>query len=88
VNRVYLENKKLKVGVMNRGTAWLDTGTFDSLSDSCEFVRVIEKRQSQKIGCIEEVAFRMGFIDQEQLLKLADKYAKSGYGEYLRKVKL
>lgn len=88
VNRVYLENKKLKVGVMNRGTAWLDTGTFDSLSDSCEFVRVIEKRQSQKIGCIEEVAFRMGFINQQQLLKLADKYAKSGYGEYLRKVKL
>ena len=88
VNRVYLENKQLKVGVMNRGTAWLDTGTFDSLSDSCEFVRVIEKRQSQKIGCIEEVAFRMGFIGREQLLLLADKYAKSGYGEYLRRLKL
>ena len=88
VNRVYLENKQLKVGVMNRGTAWLDTGTFDSLSDSCEFVRVIEKRQSQKIGCIEEVAFRMGFIGREQLLSLADKYAKSGYGEYLRRLKL
>jgi glucose-1-phosphate thymidylyltransferase len=88
VNKVYLENKKLKVGVMNRGTAWLDTGTFDSLSDSCEFVRVIEKRQSQKIGCIEEVAYRMGFINQDQLLILADKYAKSGYGDYLRRVKL
>ena len=88
VNRVYLDNQKLSVGVMNRGTAWLDTGTFDSLADACEFVRVIEKRQSQKIGCIEEVAFRMGFIGYEQLLVLADKYAKSGYGEYLRKLKL
>ncbi|MBC7652632.1 MAG: glucose-1-phosphate thymidylyltransferase RfbA [Deinococcales bacterium] len=88
VNRVYLDDQKLSVGVMNRGTAWLDTGTFDSLADACEFVRVIEKRQSQKIGCIEEVAFRMGFIDKAQLLILADKYAKSGYGEYLRKLKL
>jgi glucose-1-phosphate thymidylyltransferase len=88
VNRVYLEKGNLKVGVMNRGTAWLDTGTFDSLHDACEFVRVIEKRQSQKIGCIEEVAFRMGFINQQQLLVLADKYSKSGYGEYLRRLKL
>lgn len=87
VNKVYLENKKLHVGVMNRGTAWLDTGTFDSLADACEFVRVIEKRQSQKVGCIEEVAYRMGFIDREQLLVLANRYAKSGYGEYLRKIK-
>lgn len=87
VNREYLENKKLQVGVMNRGVAWLDTGTFDSLSDATEFVRVIEKRQSQKIGCIEEVAYRMGFIDHTQLLKLADYYSKSGYGEYLRRVK-
>jgi glucose-1-phosphate thymidylyltransferase len=87
VNREYLKKGTLQVGIMNRGTAWLDTGTFDSLSDACEFVRVIEKRQSQKIGCIEEVAFRMGFINQAQLLMLADKYAKSGYGEYLRKVK-
>ena len=69
---------------MNRGTAWLDTDTFESLADACEFVRVIEKRQSQKIGCIEEVAFRMGFIDKAQLLVLADKYAKSGYGAYLK----
>ncbi len=88
VNRVYLEQGNLKVGVMSRGTAWLDTGTFDSLSDASEFVRVIEKRQSQKIGCIEEVAFRMGFIDQKQLLVLADKYEKSGYGQYLRNIKL
>lgn len=87
VNNEYLRRGKLQVGVMNRGTAWLDTGTFDSLSDACEFVRVIEKRQSQKIGCIEEIAFRMGFIDHAQLLLLADRYAKSGYGEYLRKVK-
>ncbi len=87
VNKVYLERKKLQVGIMNRGTAWLDTGTFESLADACEFVRVIEKRQSQKIGCIEEVAFRMGFIDKAQLLVLADKYAKSGYGEYLRNLK-
>ena len=88
VNREYLQKGNLKVGVMNRGTAWLDTGTFDSLHDACEFVRVIEKRQSQKIGCIEEVAFRMGFIDRQQLLVLADKYSKSGYGEYLRGLKL
>ncbi len=87
VNKVYLQQGNLKVGVMNRGVAWLDTGTFDSLSDATEFVRVIEKRQSQKIGCIEEVAYRMGFIDHTQLLVLADLYAKSGYGEYLRKLK-
>jgi glucose-1-phosphate thymidylyltransferase len=87
VNNEYLRRGKLQVGVMNRGTAWLDTGTFDSLSDACEFVRVIEKRQSQKIGCIEEIAYRMGFIDHAQLLNLADRYAKSGYGEYLRRVK-
>jgi glucose-1-phosphate thymidylyltransferase len=88
VNRVYLEKGKLKVGVMNRGVAWLDTGTFDSLSDASEFVRVIEKRQSQKIGCIEEVAYRMGFINHAQLMKLAEFYSKSGYGNYLKKIKL
>ncbi|GMV77801.1 MAG: glucose-1-phosphate thymidylyltransferase [Chitinophagaceae bacterium] len=87
VNRVYLEKGKLQVGVMSRGTAWLDTGTFDSLSDASEFVRVIEKRQSQKIGCIEEVAYRMGFINHQQLMILGNKYAKSGYGEYLKKMK-
>ena len=87
VNKVYLEKGKLHVGVMNRGIAWLDTGTFESLSDASEFVRVIEKRQSQKIGCIEEVAFRMGFIDHTQLMQLADYYSKSGYGAYLKKIK-
>jgi glucose-1-phosphate thymidylyltransferase len=84
VNRAYLESKKLHVGVMDRGTAWLDTGTFDSLSDATEFVRVIEKRQDTKIGCIEEVAFRHGFINKDQLSALADKYIKSGYGMYLK----
>ena len=78
VNRVYLNKGKLQVGIMNRGTAWLDTGTFDSFADACEFVRVIEKRQSQKVGCIEEVAYRMGYINKDQLMMLADKYAKSG----------
>lgn len=84
VNRVYLEKKKLKVGVMDRGYAWLDTGTFESLHDAAEFVRVIEKRQGFKIGCIEEIAFRKGFITKEQILQLAKKYDKSGYGNYLR----
>ena len=87
VNNEYLKQGKLQVGIMGRGTAWLDTGTFDSLSDACEFVRVIEKRQAQKIGCIEEVAWRMGYINKEQLLILADQYAKSGYGEYLKLLK-
>jgi glucose-1-phosphate thymidylyltransferase len=88
VNKAYLAEGKLKVGIMNRGTAWLDTGTFDSFADACEFVRVIEKRQSQKVGCIEEVAYRMGYIDHSKLMELADKYEKSGYGEYLRRIKL
>jgi glucose-1-phosphate thymidylyltransferase len=83
VNKHYLKEGKLQVGVMDRGTAWLDTGTFDSLSDASEFVRVIEKRQDTKIGCIEEIAYRMGFIDKTQLKELAQKYIKSGYGEYL-----
>jgi glucose-1-phosphate thymidylyltransferase len=88
VNREYLNKGTLKVGVMNRGTAWLDTGTFESLHDACEFVRVIAKRQGQQVGCIEEVAYRMGFINHQKLLILADKYSKSGYGEYLRGLKL
>jgi glucose-1-phosphate thymidylyltransferase len=83
VNRTYLERGTLHVGVMDRGTAWLDTGTFDSLSDASEFVRVIEKRQDTKIGCIEEIAYRMGFINKQQLKAIADQYTKSGYGEYL-----
>ena len=79
-----LKLEELKVGIIDRGTAWLDTGTFDSMSDASEFVRVIEKRQSKKIGCIEEVAFHMGYIDELQLATLAKKYAKSGYGDYLK----
>jgi len=84
VNKFYLQQGDLHVGVMDRGTAWLDTGTFDSLSDASEYVRVIEKRQATKIGCIEEVAYRMGFIDDEQLKVLVEKYIKSGYGTYLQ----
>ena len=86
VNKEYLKQGKLKVAVLDRGTAWLDTGTFDSLSDASEFVRVIEKRQGTKIGCIEEVAYRNEFIDKEQLRGLAEGLAKSGYGEYLKRV--
>lgn len=86
VNREYLRRGQLKVGVFNRGIAWLDTGTFSSLNDASTFVRVVEERQGTKIGCIEEVAYYRKFIDREQLLKLADKYAKSGYGDYLRQL--
>jgi len=86
VNRKYLQDKKLKVAVLNRGFAWLDTGTFESLHDASEFVRVIEKRQGFKIGCLEEIAFRMGFINKEQLNALAKKFEKSGYGEYLKRI--
>lgn len=87
VNKVYLQAGRLQVGVMDRGVAWLDTGTFDSLSDASEFVRVIEKRQGHKIGCIEEVAYRMGFIDRNTLMNLAGQYEKSGYGAYLQRLK-
>ncbi len=86
VNKAYLHSGKLKVAVLDRGTAWLDTGTFDSLSDASEFVRVIEKRQGTKIGCVEEVAYKQGFISKDQLMKLAGELAKSGYGEYLKKI--
>jgi glucose-1-phosphate thymidylyltransferase len=84
VNKEYLKQGNLQVGVMDRGMAWLDTGTFDSLSDASEFVRVIEKRQDTKIGCIEEIAYRMGFINRDELMALAEKYIKSGYGKYLK----
>jgi glucose-1-phosphate thymidylyltransferase len=86
VNKEYLKRGRLYVSILDRGTAWLDTGTFDSLSDASEFVRVIEKRQGTKIGCIEEIAFRMGFIDEEQLQRQADVLIKSGYGKYLYEV--
>ena len=86
VNKWYLERGQLDVGVMQRGTAWLDTGTFESLHDAAEFVRVIEKRQDTKIGCIEEVAWRMNYIDDEQLIQIAEPLTKSGYGNYLRQL--
>jgi glucose-1-phosphate thymidylyltransferase len=87
VNREYLKRGDLNVAILGRGTAWLDTGTFDSLHDATEFIRVIEKRQGYKIGCIEEIAFRKGFISREQLNELAELYIKSGYGEYLKRIK-
>jgi glucose-1-phosphate thymidylyltransferase len=83
VNKEYLKQGKLKVGVLNRGTAWLDTGTFESLMQAGQFVQVIEERQGLKVGCIEEVAYRMGFIDKQQLRKVAEPLVKSGYGKYL-----
>ena len=86
VNRYYLEQGKLKVGILSRGIAWLDTGTFDSLLQAGQFVHVIEERQGMKIGCIEEIAFRRGFINEEQLEKLAQPLLKSGYGNYLLKL--
>jgi glucose-1-phosphate thymidylyltransferase len=86
VNKVYLQQGKLKVSILNRGTAWLDTGTFASLMQAGQFVQVIEERQNLKIGCIEEVAYRMGYINKEQLHAIAKPLAKSGYGEYLLKI--
>ncbi len=86
VNKVYLQQGKLKVGVLSRGTAWLDTGTFASLMQAGQFVQIIEERQGLKIGCIEEVAFRMGFIGAEQLKQIALPLVKSGYGAYLLKM--
>jgi glucose-1-phosphate thymidylyltransferase len=83
VNKVYLAQNKLRVAIMDRGTAWLDTGTFDSLNDASEFVRVIQKRQGTSIGCIEEIAYRKGFITREKLVQAAESLRKSGYGEYL-----
>jgi len=86
LNRVYLENGTLEVTTLGRGYAWLDTGTIDSLMDASNFIMAVEKRQSIKISAIEEIAYRMGFIDIEQLKKLAESYGKSPYGEYLKKV--
>jgi glucose-1-phosphate thymidylyltransferase len=86
VNKVYLKNKNLKVAVMNRGTAWLDTGTFDSMMQASQFIQVIESRQGLKVGCPEEIAYRMGFINKQQLLTIAEPLRKSGYGEYLLRI--
>ncbi|WP_298736212.1 glucose-1-phosphate thymidylyltransferase RfbA [uncultured Chitinophaga sp.] len=86
VNREYLRRGKLKVSILPRGTAWLDTGTFDSLMQATQFVQVIEQRQGIKIACIEEIAFRKGFITREQLQQLAKPLLKSGYGQYLEEV--
>lgn len=86
VNKYYLERAKLTVKVMSRGTAWLDTGTFSSLLQASQFVEVIENRQGLKVGCIEEVAYRMNYIDREQLIKLAQPLLKSGYGDYLVRI--
>lgn len=83
VNKVYLEKGILKVGILNRGTAWLDTGTFNSLMQAGQFVQVLEERQGLKVGCIEEIAWRQGFISNQQLRKLAEPLVKSGYGDYL-----
>jgi glucose-1-phosphate thymidylyltransferase len=86
VNKKYLEKGRLKVSIMDRGTAWLDTGTFPSLMQAGQFVQVIEERQGLKIGCIEEVAYNMGFISREELVKIAQPLTKSGYGNYLLEV--
>lgn len=86
VNKKYLEDKKLEVRILDRGTAWLDTGTFASLMQAGQFVQVIEERQGLKIGCIEEIAFNMGYITREQLHKIAQPLTKSGYGNYLLKL--
>jgi glucose-1-phosphate thymidylyltransferase len=86
VNQEYLKRGQLTVSVFNRGTAWLDTGTFASLMQAGQFVQVMEERQGQKISCIEEIAYRMGYINQEQLVALANPLVKSGYGEYLLKL--
>ncbi len=83
VNKEYLKQGKLKVSILDRGTAWLDTGTFDSLMQASQFVQVIEQRQGIKIACIEEIAYRKGFIDKQQLEKMAQPLLKSGYGQYL-----
>ena len=83
VNRWYLEQGKLKVGVLSRGIAWLDTGTFESLLQASQFVEVVQNRQGLKIGCIEEIAYRMNFITREQLNNIAQPLLKSGYGKYL-----
>jgi glucose-1-phosphate thymidylyltransferase len=84
INRLYLEDGSLRVEVLGRGAAWLDTGTHDSLIEAAQFVQIIEHRQGLKICCPEEIAYKNGFIDEKQVVALADNLGKSGYGEYLR----
>jgi glucose-1-phosphate thymidylyltransferase len=86
VNEEYLKRGKLKVQTMDRGSAWLDTGTFESMNDASEYIRVIEKRTGIKIGCIEEIAYRQGYISADQLHKIAEPLVKSGYGKYLTRL--
>ena len=86
INKTYLNQQKLHVKILDKGTAWLDTGTFQSLMQASQFVQVIEERQGLKIGCIEEIAYKMGFINKKQLLNLAKPLLKSGYGEYLDQI--
>lgn len=86
LNRIYLEKGKLKVSILERGTAWLDTGTIESLMQASQFIQVIEERQGFKIGCIEEIAYRKGFINAAQLTKIAEPLIKSGYGQYLMQI--
>ena len=86
MNRTYLEQKKLRVELLGRGTAWLDTGSHESLLEASEFIATIEKRQGLKIACIEEIAYTLGYIDAKTLLKAVDKHSKNGYGEYLRRI--
>jgi glucose-1-phosphate thymidylyltransferase len=86
VNEEYLKRGKLKVQIMDKGDAWLDTGTFNSMNDASEYIRVIEKRTGLKIGCPEEIAYQQGFINKDQLLKIAEPLIKSGYGRYLRNI--
>lgn len=83
INKIYLERDQLSVQQLQRGTAWLDTGTFESLMEAGQFIHMVEKRQGQKVGCIEEIAYKMNWIDKEQLIRLSKKYDKSGYGDYL-----
>ena len=86
LNQIYLENKELQVGIMTRGMAWLDTGTVDSMDGATEFVRVMEKRTGKKIACIEEIAYLHKFINKEEVQLSAEKYGKSGYGSYIKKI--
>ncbi len=86
INKIYLERGELTVSVLDRGTAWLDTGTFESLIQAGQFVQILEERQGIKISCIEEIAYRMGYIDTDQLLNIAEPLSKSGYGQYLKNI--